>query len=94
MDRACELNGQSHGHPRMRGVAVPLELFDVGSHDPFVPPPDGAKCGSGLRASPGASSSFLRDLSVSTSPDSPTQRPTQLRETVAAVAARMRQKLR
>lgn len=35
---------QSHGHWRMKGVAEPVELFEVGAPDaPFVPPPDSAK---------------------------------------------------
>ena len=36
---------QSHGHWRMKGLAEPLELFEVGGDDsPFLPPPDSAKC--------------------------------------------------
>lgn len=35
---------QSHGHWRIKGVAEPLELFEVGGEAaPFVPPPDSAK---------------------------------------------------
>jgi len=35
---------ESHGHWRMKGVAEPIELFEVGDADaPFTPPPDGAK---------------------------------------------------
>ena len=35
---------ESHGHWRMKGIAEPIELFEVGEADaPFVPPPDAAK---------------------------------------------------
>jgi class 3 adenylate cyclase len=35
---------KSHGHWRMKGIADPLELFEVGDADaPFVPPADAAK---------------------------------------------------
>ncbi len=35
---------QSHGHWRMKGVAEPAELFEIGDASaPFRPPPDGAK---------------------------------------------------
>src|SRR5258708_3733605 len=35
---------ESHGHWRMKGIAEPMELFEVGEADaPFVPPPDAAK---------------------------------------------------
>jgi len=35
---------ESHGHWRMKGIADPIELFEVGEADaPFVPPPDAAK---------------------------------------------------
>lgn len=35
---------QSHGHWRVKGVAEPLEIFEVGDDGaPFVPPPDGEK---------------------------------------------------
>ncbi|MEB3323472.1 MAG: hypothetical protein VKI81_11665, partial [Synechococcaceae cyanobacterium] len=35
---------QSHGHWRMKGVAEPVELFEVGDDvAPMTPPPDGAK---------------------------------------------------
>jgi predicted ATPase/class 3 adenylate cyclase len=35
---------QSHGHWRIKGVAEPLELFEVGDERaPFTPPPDSAK---------------------------------------------------
>ncbi len=33
---------QSHGHWRMKGVAEPMELFELGE-GPFQPPPDGEK---------------------------------------------------
>ena len=41
---------QSHGHWRMKGLAEPIELFEVGDADaPFTPPPDArrptASCG-------------------------------------------------
>jgi class 3 adenylate cyclase len=36
---------ESHGHWRMKGIAEPLELFEIGAADaPFAPPPDAAKC--------------------------------------------------
>jgi class 3 adenylate cyclase len=35
---------ESHGHWRMKGVAEPVELFEVGDdRAPFTPPPDAAK---------------------------------------------------
>lgn len=35
---------ESHGHWRMKGLAEPIELFEIGDTDaPFVPPPDAAK---------------------------------------------------
>ena len=35
---------ESHGHWRMKGLAEPFELFEIGGPDaPFAPPPDGAK---------------------------------------------------
>jgi predicted ATPase/class 3 adenylate cyclase/Tfp pilus assembly protein PilF len=35
---------ESHGHWRMKGIAEPLELFEIGDADaPFAPPPDAAK---------------------------------------------------
>src|SRR5947209_705288 len=35
---------ESHGHWRMKGIAEPMEVFEVGEADaPFVPPPDAAK---------------------------------------------------
>jgi predicted ATPase/class 3 adenylate cyclase/Tfp pilus assembly protein PilF len=35
---------ESHGHWRMKGIAEPIELFEVGEADAaFVPPPDAAK---------------------------------------------------
>src|SRR5712692_5521524 len=38
------LRVESHGHWRMKGIAEPMELFEVGEADaPFVPPPDAAK---------------------------------------------------
>ena len=38
------LRTQSHGHWRMKGIAEPIELFEVGGEGaPFTPPPDGAK---------------------------------------------------
>src|SRR5882762_7194111 len=38
------LRVESHGHWRMKGIAGPIELFEVGEADaPFVPPPDAAK---------------------------------------------------
>lgn len=38
------LHIQSHGHWRMKGLAEPIELFELGSSDaPFTPPPDAAK---------------------------------------------------
>jgi predicted ATPase/class 3 adenylate cyclase/Tfp pilus assembly protein PilF len=38
------LRVESHGHWRMKGIAEPVELFEVGEADaPFVPPPDAAK---------------------------------------------------
>src|SRR5258707_4335396 len=38
------LRVESHGHWRMKGIAEPIELFEVGEADaPFVPPPDAAK---------------------------------------------------
>ena len=49
-DSACRALGQtslrleSHGHWRMKGIADPIELFEVGGADaPFTPPPDSAK---------------------------------------------------
>ena len=39
-----QMRVESHGHWRMKGVAQPLELFEVGEQDgAFIPPPDGAK---------------------------------------------------
>jgi class 3 adenylate cyclase len=41
---ATKLRLTSHGHWRMKGIADPMELFEVGDADaPFTPPPDGAK---------------------------------------------------
>lgn len=38
------LRALSHGHWRVKGIAEPFELFEVGDADaPFKPPPDGAK---------------------------------------------------
>ena len=38
------LRVESRGHWRMKGIAEPIELFEVGEADaPFVPPPDAAK---------------------------------------------------
>jgi predicted ATPase/class 3 adenylate cyclase len=38
------LRVQSHGHWRIKGIAEPVELFEVGDERaPFVPPPDSAK---------------------------------------------------
>jgi len=38
------LRVESHGHWRMKGIAEPMELFEVGEADaPFAPPPDAAK---------------------------------------------------
>jgi len=38
------LRVESHGHWRMKGIAEPIELFEVGEADaPFVPPPDAPK---------------------------------------------------
>ena len=38
------LRVESHGHWRMKGIAEPIELFEIGDIDaPFVPPPDTAK---------------------------------------------------
>src|SRR5256712_11414209 len=38
------LRVESHGHWRMKGIAEPIELFEVGEADAlFVPPPDAAK---------------------------------------------------
>src|SRR6266571_1225801 len=35
---------ESHGHWRMKGIAEPIELFEIGEADAaFVPPPDAAK---------------------------------------------------
>src|SRR5438552_2689526 len=35
---------ESHGHWRMKGIAEPIEVFEVGEADaPFAPPPDAAK---------------------------------------------------
>lgn len=35
---------ESHGHWRMKGIADPLELFEIGDAEaPFAPPPDAAK---------------------------------------------------
>ena len=35
---------ESHGHWRMKGIAEPVELFEIGDTDaPFAPPPDAAK---------------------------------------------------
>jgi predicted ATPase/class 3 adenylate cyclase/Tfp pilus assembly protein PilF len=40
----CRLRLQSHGHWRLKGLAEPVELFEVGDADtPFTPPPDAAK---------------------------------------------------
>lgn len=39
-----DLDVLSHGHWRLKGVAEPVELFEVGDDAaPFLPPPDGAK---------------------------------------------------
>lgn len=39
-----ELNTQSHGHWRFKGLAEPIEVFEVGdSTSPFLPPPDSEK---------------------------------------------------
>ncbi|MCO4772631.1 MAG: tetratricopeptide repeat protein [Deltaproteobacteria bacterium] len=39
-----DLRLESHGHWRMKGLAEPIELFEVGDDDaPFFPPPDAAK---------------------------------------------------
>ena len=47
--RRCAL--QSHGHWRIKGVAEPIELFEVGDDDaPFTPPPDAAKAYRVVRA--------------------------------------------
>ena len=41
----------SHGHWRLKGIAAPLELFEVGGPDaPFTPPPDSAKAYRVIRA--------------------------------------------
>lgn len=38
------LRSRSHGHWRMKGIADPVELFEVGGADaPFIPPPDAPK---------------------------------------------------
>jgi predicted ATPase/class 3 adenylate cyclase len=38
------LRVQTHGHWRIKGIAEPVELFEIGDeHAPFVPPPDSAK---------------------------------------------------
>ena len=38
------LRVESHGHWRVKGVAEPMEIFEVGGADaPFAPPPDGEK---------------------------------------------------
>ena len=38
------LRVESHGHWRMKGIAEPIELFEIGDIDaPFVPPKDTAK---------------------------------------------------
>ena len=38
------LRVQSHGHWRMKGLAAPIELFEIGDDEsPWQPPPDGAK---------------------------------------------------
>ena len=40
----AQMRLQSHGHWRMKGIAEPLELFEVGEATaPFEPPPDGTK---------------------------------------------------
>lgn len=40
----AELQVLSHGHWRLKGVAAPVELFEVGDAEaPLLPPPDGAK---------------------------------------------------
>lgn len=42
---------ESHGYWRMKGVAEPIELFEIGDADaPFVPPPDAAKAYRVVRA--------------------------------------------
>ena len=39
-----EMRVQSHGHWRIKGIAEPVELFEVGdTGSPFTPPPDSAK---------------------------------------------------
>jgi predicted ATPase/class 3 adenylate cyclase len=39
-----DLTVRSHGHWRLKGVALPVELLEVGDDDaPFLPPEDGAK---------------------------------------------------
>jgi predicted ATPase/class 3 adenylate cyclase len=41
---AAGLRLQSHGHWRLKGLDVPIELFEAGDdHAPFVPPPDSDK---------------------------------------------------
>ncbi len=40
----CAWRVQAHGHWRVKGVAEPIELFEVGDDGaPFTPPPDSAK---------------------------------------------------
>jgi predicted ATPase/class 3 adenylate cyclase/tetratricopeptide (TPR) repeat protein len=41
---ADTLRLESHGHWRLKGIAEPIELFEIGDSDaPFVPPPDAYK---------------------------------------------------
>ena len=41
---ATLLRTQSHGHWRLKGLAEPMELFEIGDDDaPFTPPPDSPK---------------------------------------------------
>jgi predicted ATPase/class 3 adenylate cyclase/Tfp pilus assembly protein PilF len=41
---AHTLRLESHGHWRLKGIAEPIELFEIGDSDaPFVPPPDASK---------------------------------------------------
>jgi len=43
-ERGPDLRVVCHGHWRLKGVAEPVELHEVGDdHAPFLPPPDGAK---------------------------------------------------
>jgi predicted ATPase/class 3 adenylate cyclase len=40
----CAWRVQSHGHWRIKGIAEPMELFEIGDEDSaFLPPPDSAK---------------------------------------------------